>query len=605
MFDLELTDSSVSPAYGEPVDLLRNPTDGYLRAICLPSSRIMATPTPLRHVTSTALIHSSSGYIWLVSMWNQPWTEELISRVDDFLTPRLDTWSWQRLGVGLADAIEREVVLHRICDLDGRLSALDIPRVADAIFRRWLSLQSVLPDLVLLSRMKADLVRRIERSADLAVAEFMGRVNSNIKALFADTLLSLDLYNYVANPVHHRERLQFTTDFPILAKAVYSAQTRSVWHELGLAIDKLRSPIRFLSETLKVTPIAVRALRGVTATEVGAYFAAHPAELIEFMDSFPAEHLPKSMGHWSLFQEQFNIAKKFFGRSPAGSVLVKTRVGHALRYVVGLNRPALQIQAQDVHKVERFREGIAQASRSHHAGEHNHSFNIQVRARITQKVDHFLGHLSWVRLLELSRKWEKCYAEAVERNTEAIQFVSGEQYWDFIPGGQFVAPNGWSVRCLLTAEELNGQGIALDICLANTGTRANYHHECLRGSVAIFSVHDSSGVTSSTAEIRLTEGRVEVAGSGVHFDLQQHTQSKNETPAQGDVQAIVALKNQLLTPLWQMHSLEGLRLSARREAFRRQNNEVSVALAVVSLQAFGAVFGETRANELLRQFSAL
>lgn len=603
MLHFELTDSGAAPTYGETVDLLRDHSDGDLKAICLPSSQMMTTPTPLRHVASTALIHSSSGCIWLVSMWNQAWTEALVSKVDEFLIQRLKTWSWQRLEVGLSDAIERDVVLHKVCELDEKLSALEIPRVADAIFRRWMLLQPSLPDVALLSLMKADLVKRIEHSADLALAEFMGLANPDIKALCDRSSLNLDLYNYVASPEHHRERLQFTRDFPLLARFVYSAGEKSVWRDLGLVIDKLKSPVRFLSKTLKVTPAAVRALRGVTALDVGDYFETHPTKLIEILDSLPAEHLPRSHEHWCVFQEQYNIGKKFFGRSPAGAVLVKARVGHALRFVVGLNRPAMKIEAQDVHKVELLREGIVQSSRSNHAGEHTHSFDIQVRASITQKVDHFLGHLSLVRLLELSRKWEKCYAEAVENNTKLIKFVSGEQYWDYIPGGQFVAPNGWTVRCLLTSGELKNQGVALDICLGNTGAGAKYQHECFRGSVAIFAVHDSNGLASSTAEFRLTEVQVETAGSGVHFELLQHTQFKNHTPAQGDLQAIDALRSQLLTLRFQANALEGLRLSARREAFRRQDSGVSAALAVVSLQAFSAVFGEARANELLRQFS--
>jgi hypothetical protein len=603
MFHFELTDSGAPATYGRAVDLLRDHWDGDLRAICLPSSEMMVTPTPLRHVSSTALIHSSSGYIWLVSMWNQAWTEELVSKVDEFLMTRRETWSWQRLEVGLADAIERKVVLHKVCELDEKLSALEIPRMADAIFRRWMSLQTNFPDIVLLTRMKEALVRRIVHSADLAVAEFMGQVNPNIKALSGDSSLSLALYNYVANPAHHRERLQFATEFPLLAKAVYAAQTRSVWRELGEIVDKLKSPVRFLSKSLKVTPVAVRALRGVTATEVGAYFEAHPAELIEILDSLPAEHLPRSLEHWCVFQEQYNIAKNFFGRSPAGSVLVKARVGHALRFVVGLSRPAMQIQAQDVRKVERLREGLVQSSYSNHGGEQDHSLAIQFKASITTRVERFLGHLSWGRLLELSRKWEKCYAEAVESNIDSINFVSGHRYWNYIPEGQFVAPNGQIVRCLSTAGELKNQGVTLDICLANAGTRANYHHECLRGSVAIFSVHDSSGVASSTAEFRLSTVKAYSANSGVHFEWLQHTRLKNQSPAQGDIEAIDAFRSRFLTPAWQVHALEGRRLSAQREAVRRQNNEVSVELTLVSLQAFRAVFGDPRADELLRQFS--
>lgn len=603
MFDFALSDSVSQPTDGEPVELLRDDIDGDVKAFCLPSSQMMSRPTPLRNVSSTALIYSSSGYIWFLSMSNHAWTEGLLSRVDEFLTPRLQTWSWQRLQDGLSDDIERQVVLHKVCVLDDKLSSLEIPRVADAIFRRWMLLQPSLPDVALLSRMKADLVKRMEHSADLALAEFMGLVNPQIKALCDRASLSLDLYNYVANPEHHRERLQFTRDFPLLAKLVYSSETKSVWQELGLVIDQLGSPVRFLSGSLKVTPVAVRTLRGVTANDVGPYFEAHPIELIELLDSFPAEHLPKASAHWAVFQEHYSIAKKFFGRSPAGAVLTRSRVGHELRSIVGLKRATIPTKAEDVHKVERLRAGLVQSSYSDFGIEPDHFLDIQRKASISQKVDHFLGHLSWTRLLELSRKWEKCYSEAVDKNVATINFVSGEQYWNYIPGGGFVAPNGRAVRCLLTAADLKIQGTALDICLANTGHRATYHQECLRGSVAIFAVHDLLGAASSTAEFRLSMVRSASGESKIQFELLQHKGTRNESPSGADATAIAALRRQFMTVQWQAHAIHGLRLSGRRHAFRRQEKGASAALAIVSGQALVGVFGETRANELLRQFS--
>ncbi len=130
MLDFELSDSVAQSNYGEPVDLLREETGGRLKALWLPSVQVMAKPTPLRHVSSTVLIHSSLGYVWLVSMWNQAWTEELVSRAEGFLQPRAQTWSWKRLEVGLSETLEREVVLHKECALDQKLSVLEIPRMA-------------------------------------------------------------------------------------------------------------------------------------------------------------------------------------------------------------------------------------------------------------------------------------------------------------------------------------------------------------------------------------------------------------------------------------------------------------------------------------------
>ena len=190
----------------------------------------------------------------------------------------------------------------------------------------------------------------------------------------------------------------------------------------------------------------------------------------------------------------------------------------------------------------------------------------------------------------------------MENNTKSIEFVSGDHYWDYVPGGQFVAPNGWIVRCLLTAEELKNQGVSLDICLANIGTLAHYHHECSRGSIVIFAVSTPHGVTTSTAEFRLSMRGTGPADCGVCLELLQHTQLKNQIPILADVQAIDALRTTFLTPSWQAHALEGLRLSSRRDAFRREKNEMSVALSLVGIQTFVAVFGEARADDLQQQF---
>lgn len=538
----------------------------------------------------------------MVSLMNHTWTPELVSKAQAYLTDRFESLPWQQLEVGLSDAIEHALILHRVCLLDEQLSLLEIPRLADAIFRRWMTFQSTLPEVAVLRRMKAELMLRIHRSADLAVAQFMCHVDAKIASVSGQAGLNLDMYNYLANVTHQRARLQFAKAFPLLASLACSADTKSLWRELGWTVDDLRSPVFFLSKELKVSTAAVRALNGVAAADVGPYFYEHPRELLALLDAFPKEFLPKFPEHWRVLQQQYGVAKQFFGRSPAGSVLVRARVAHSLRFAVQFNHPEVQLNQEDMHKVERLRTGLVQATYSYYGIEQNHSLGIQRRARINQMIDHFLGHLSWSRLLEFSRKFEKCYAEAVNQNLDAIKFISAQKYFDFCPQGKFVTSNGWFVRCLSSSAELKTHGLQLGVCLATPGYRAVFHEQCFLGKATIFAIHDQLGEARSTAEFHLSMVKTTTKESMVRFQLVQHTGHQNQPVDSAAKGALESLQGAFSTPAWQTHARNGIRFSLLRNTFSSQDSGISAAHFMTSLLAFRVTFRD-KADKLLHQFS--
>jgi len=587
----------------EPVEVLGDASDGRLRAIWLPSVGLFSQPVPLRHFPSTTFIHGSSGQIWIISMTNYPWSSDLVSTAEEFLLHQFEAMSWSHLEAALSEKLGHAVVLHKDCLIDGPLSLLKIPSLADAIIRRWISAQTTSADVAELRSIKSELIDRIQMSAEISVANFFRFVNSEIASIACQNGLRLARYNYLANPTHQKARSQFAKAFPLLADLVCSADAKSLWRDLGRTVDGLRSPVSFLKKTLAVSSASVRALNGVTAAEVGEYFQQHPVELLHVLDALPNEYLPKSREHWQLLQRQYDVAKQFFGRSPAGSVLVKARVAHSLRFAVQFNQSDVQLNQVDLHKVERLRAGIVQATQSYCVGQKKQTLDINCRARISQSIDRFLGRLSWSRLLECSCKFDKCYAETVEKNLDIIKFVSGTKYFDFCPdGGKFVTANGWSARCLTSVAELEAHGLLIDNCLATTGYRTVFHRECMLGNAAIFAINDQCGRARSTAEFNLSMVKSATMDTVVRFQLVQHTGYRNQTPGRESAHTLESLQAQFPTPVWQNHARTGLRNSLLRNTYNSQNSETTAAYLMCSLGAFRATF-KAKAEMLLGQFS--
>lgn len=572
-------------------------------AVWIPSSALMATPSKLRHAPSTAMFRSRSGRAWVASLNNLAWSSELIEKMDTFLSSRADSWTWQRMEVALSENLELPVTLHNtLLDENTLLDVVQVPRLADALSRRWISTQGASVDSNALRNLKVRLTEEIEEAARVAIGKFLNCIQPRRQASPTQKGQRLDMYNYLTG-VHARARIQFLSDFPLLAAEVVSATSPSVWCELGNEVDLLQSPVGFLSKVKGVSPSSVRFLRGISGEEVGPYFQAHPAELIQLLDAVPPEHRPRTPEQWLTFREQFEAARTFCGRSPAGTILVRSRLRHSMRHIVGLGRSPTPIASEEVHRVERMRLGMIQTIYCHCGVAKDSSQEVHRKASINTAIDTYLGKLSWKRLTELSAKWARCYAEALERNSKAILFATGETYWNYIPGGEFVAPNGGSVRCLLSTADLRLHGERFHICLAKVGFRDGYHEECLRGTAAVFALSGAQGDLSSTASFSLSIGRGAQEQDVVLATLVQHTGYANRDPAQKDVAVLAALRELFGTPTWQSHALQGIRVSRQRTAIKAQGKGISAETTIAGVHALTSTLGEVQAKNLLLQFS--
>lgn len=597
------TDPLLEHLGSEPVASYRDSPNGALKAVWLPSEELFSNPASLRHVPSTVLIHSTSGQFWVVSMMNLAWNASLIAQVEKYLHERFGTCSWQQLEGGLSEAVELKLVLHQVCLVDEQLSLLEIPRLADAIFRRWITSQSTSPEVAALRQLKEALILEIRRSANVAVSQLLNQLNPEIVSLANGPLgMRLDMYSYLAQVRHQKARLQFVKAFPLLADLVCASEMKLFGIELGRTVDALKSPVIFLQKELAISASAVRALNGVRSADVGCHFCSHPQELLTLLNAIPKEFLPKTPEHWQVLQHQYEITKQFFGRSPAASVLLKARLAHSLRFTVQFDCPDAQLNEDDLPRVQRLRTGLVQASYSHFGIERNHSLSIHRRAKINQLVDQFLGGLSWSRLLAISKKFDKSYAEAVERNLDAVRFISGQTYFDFCPDGKYVTPAEWSVRCLLNSAELKAHGQQLAVCLATPGHRAIYHDECYLGRTAVFAIHDQHMKPKSTVEMQLSVVKFANNETRIRFYLVQHKGYKNSSVDGETLVAFEAFQSQIASAAWQAHARNGIRFSHLRGSYSNQNAGVSAAQFVNCLLAFRTTFKD-KADKLLQQLS--
>jgi hypothetical protein len=251
--------------------------------------------------------------------------------------------------------------------------------------------------------------------------------------------------------------------------------------------------------------------------------------------------------------------------------------------------------------IERLRTGILQSVLAF-----DQTRNLQAylqptrRASISAAVDHVLGALSWGRLLELSTRWNVCLADAIGKKQAAIDFLTGKQYFDFLPTGKFVAPNGCVVRCLLTMKELSAQGVDQGICLATSSHRIQYHELCIQGRIVIMAIQDGNGNVKSTVHFDVVHLKVTDGRELVSFNKVQHSARKNAVPDLDSILALAALKNYLRTAECETHALAGVKINAQR-VLKERHSTIDPSMLAAGMDAFHATFG-TRSEELLATF---
>ena len=560
--------------------------------IRMPSSGLREkTPKGLRNIPCALLLRCRNGTVWFLTSSDQAWSDERIDGAAAFLALHGDRWSRAMLQNGLADAIEMPVRIEDLClaRLDG---GFKVAALADGLLRAWLARQVSTVDVAQARAHRSKLETLGTQQLRAYVPIFQGGLDQAVLHLMESQRLHESHYNYLAHSELGRNRLQFAAQLPLLLPhLILPSNPASLWSQLRDAVDGGRSWLTVLTKGLGISTSAVNSLRGVRPCDLDAHWASNPQQLLEILDAIAPEHRPTTAEHWTTLTEEFKLTQKLFGIRGAQHAAVGARLRHVMKMVVGKGRNAAALDPAEVLQIDQLRDGLHRALIAHLIQDGESRSDIATRSLITSKLNQQLAKLSWSRLLSLSRKWRLEYAGAVQHEAEAIGFLLGADYWNYIPDTQeFEAGNGIVVQCLCRRQLLVEHGKALENCLAGSHL-AYYHDACLAGGVIVVALLDQpTRKPLSSVEFAIITS---LRDGKVCLELVQHTGYRNARPTSPQTVALHSFLSEFATPRWQEHAKAGLRAVRRRRLLAEmEKGKADPAMAVVAGRALLATLGQ-------------
>ena len=280
-------------------------------AVWVPDLNLFTQPVPLRNTPSTGLIKNQFGQLWIVSLQNHVWTEPLVIATNSYLSSNYPVLDFEYLEAGLSGALEIPVKVHRCDRMEEVISVVQITRLADAVFRRNLSVQKTTPELPILRQQRENLEIEIRVETERAIGLILTSLDQGTLDVLAYAELSFSAYNFFFTDPTRKQRAQFAFDFPLLANFICQPGTNLLWRRLAVCVDSMKSSVRFLSQELSVSLSAVKSIRKIVPSMVGPYFCKHPIELLKLMDDLPPEYRPKNPNDWIYFVKEY-LKIKFF-----------------------------------------------------------------------------------------------------------------------------------------------------------------------------------------------------------------------------------------------------------------------------------------------------
>lgn len=571
------------------------PVTNWLR---MPSSGLRErAPGRLRHITCTVLFRCSNGTIWLLSSNDQVVNDTRLDAAANFLVSHGERSDQAHLQIALSDLLEFPLEIKDF-QLDKMAEQFHVSALVEGLVRAWMATQAGHPD-VNASKLHRSALESVaqDRLAD-GLLKFGQCLEDEILGCLQLPAVSSLQYNYLARQETRRFRTQFAAQMPLLLFAVSQPPIRgALWTQVRVAIDSGKSWQSAISKQLTVSPAAIKALRGVPPKVIGTHWQAKIPRLLEMLDAIAPEHQPLTPEHWRLLDEQYSFAVEVFGKSNGQQALTGARLRHVMHLAIGKGQQIPTLDVVETVQLERLRSSLARALHTQLEQLKGSAPGISERALVSVNLDRYLAQLTWSRLLSLSKKWVREYAQAVADERDAIRVVAGESYWSFIPGSEFRAPGGATVSCLTNRQELQRFGEALKNCLAGRYLDT-YHEGCQKGRIIIVALlAPTTRLPLSTAEL----GIVRPGGDGqVHLKPIQHTAIRNGAPSSLEVDALRALLTEFATPPWQEHARRGVQVLGQRQlmAHRRQSG-TDPAMIVASGRALIQTIGPVRVEQLL------
>ena len=459
------------------------------------------------------------------------------------------------------------------------------------------------PEPAVLSAELDAIERELIERLGAALRRFAGSLDADVLAAAPASARDAELYGYLADPRHRRNRLQLAATFPLFLRA--AAQGEAGGGAGGLIrrlVDEGAPLVKALAAQWAVAPSVLRSLSMRPVDMIGEQWESNIEALVVLLNALPAEFRPGAdAAAWRAFNETIVFAESVFGRRPWTSPLALAWLRHAARggwTADTIAAAGIDLQQASVALVDELRQALIESlSAECTTAVVTSAAEAALSTRASHAADGYLAGIAPRRLIALAQRYRRELAAARTEQASEAAFAGGTGFWPLLPGEYLSSDGSRIVVSLDSRQALLEQGRAVVNCLGNSHL-GHYSAACARGDAFIVALlHAPTRTPLSTAEVRVRRltlrGRLEAR-------VAQHTAERNAPPSLACRDALAEAIMLLGTEEGQEHLRRGARaLAARRRGdaqLRREVDLLPVRLAVKR------TVGETRFDQFATPF---
>ena len=574
--------------------------NGVAAVVCPAVGRV--SPRSLRHTACCAVFRTDPGGVWMLRTVGHEWTEERLAAAAQLVARQLGHLPVRRDPM-LATRLARALQVPQVQVLAAVLDPPDpqqwqTRKLALAARLQRLQPEEGTPDPATLAAQVDAIERRLLAQLGAALRRFAGSLDTDILAAAPAAARDAELYAYLSDPVHRRNRLQLATTFPLFLRAAATAGGGGAGGLIGRLVDDGAPLVRSLAARWAVSPSALRGLRGLPVELIGAQWQANVEALVAVLNALPAEFRPGAdAAAWRAFNDCIAFAESVFARRPWTSPLALAWLRQAARRgwtAEAIGETEREVLQASIALVDELRQALIEALRSGSAADAAATADeAALSARAWHGADAYLAGIAPKRLVALAQRYRRELAAAQEQHAGEIAAARGAGFWPLLPGEFVSGDKSRIVVPLADRQALRAHGRAVVNCLG--GSHLDYYAAaCGRGQTFIVGVLEArSRRPLSTAEVRATRptlsGRTAVG-------VVQHTAAHNAPPSAACRDAVAEVIAALGSEGGQEHLRRGARvLAAQRRGDRELRREFDL---LPVRQAVKAAVGERRFDEL-------
>lgn len=584
-------------------------------AVVMPAPCIDLPRATARNVPSCAIVRLVSGPIWLVKVLGYWWSTRRLITAARVVQNYGNVLQPSELNDRLCEELELPGVSASRpgpAEFDG--SAWGVRRVAVAIHLARAFSAALAHPAPLTSADIAAVVERITEQLALALRRFQSGLDSEAMRLATrNGCVNQDIYNYLADTEHRRNRLQVAEVLPVFFRCLALRADVPPYRQMRLAVDQGLPLVDAACEAMRVSPSAMRCVIRRHVSICGEAWKDAPDTLVRLLDSIRPEARPRADPEsWKRVRDLVDFSEQQLGRRISESYFGWAWVREALQAgakSARRNTEALS-DSRYVAAVESLREELIRVVELESRTPGTKQTAVQATA-IRASVDEFLHTRTVRRLIATGIQWQQEYAAARAERDDLMEFLRGARYWPLLPAEHVAADGSRRVVALANGDQVQAHGVAMGICLAGSHLQA-YDAACRKGRAFLLAILDGvTGRPLSTVELKVSRPRKNAAMS---VSVVQHTGRANSAPSEACRRALRELTPVFTGETVQRHLRLGLiamgtfrervaepgdraELLAKTRAFRRTLGDAQYQ-ALVAAHTAAPLVGSTIALHL-------